>query len=301
MRVRTDLNESPQQSPAPRPRTRARRAKRGPDRASLEGVRATPGRSGREGRSWKRTLQEIVWAHNDRHAHKPKAVSAKTQSERASALFRCFRDLHALGFKIRNPYRLGGRHVAALLADWTADRPRARRATLSAATVQTELSHLRTFAGWIGKPGLVRPAESYVSAPASVTRRYAATADRSWSARDGGSGRPGRGHRPGRCLGGRRAAPRARLRLAGEGGGDAPAPARRAIRDRRARDRGHARRVARGCARHQGRTAAPRPHRFARQARGARRRAKPSSPRTRNRSPTRRERSSRTSTGSTTC
>ena len=183
MRVRTDLNELPQQSPAPRPRTRSRRAKRGPDRASLEGVRATPGRSGREGRSWKRTLQEIVWAHNDRHAHKPKTVSAKTQSERASALFRCFRDLHALGFKIRNPYRLGGRHVAALIADWTAERPRARRATLSAATVQTELSHLRTFAGWIGKPGLVRPAESYVPASASVTRRYAATADRSWSAR----------------------------------------------------------------------------------------------------------------------
>jgi integrase len=183
MRVRTDRIASLQQSPAPRPRTRDRRAKRSPDRASLEGVRAMPGRSGREARSWKRTLQEIVWAHNDRHAHKPKAVSAKTQSERASALFRCFRDLHALGFKIRNPYRLGGRHVAALLADWTADQPRARRATLSAATVQTELSHLRTFAGWIGKPGLVRPAESYVPAPARVTRRYAATADRSWSAR----------------------------------------------------------------------------------------------------------------------
>jgi integrase len=183
MRVRTDLIASLQQSPAPRQRTRGRRAKRSPDRASLEGVRATPGRSGREVRSWKRTLQEIVWAHNDRHAHKPKAVSAKTQSERASALFRCFRDLHALGFKIKNPHRLGGRHVAALMADWTAASPRARRATLSAATVQTELSHLRTFAGWIGKPGLVRPAESYVSAPASVTRRYAATADRSWSAR----------------------------------------------------------------------------------------------------------------------
>lgn len=182
MRVRADLNGSLEKSPAT-PRTRGRHAQRRPDGERLGGVRTTSRGSGRQVHSWKRTLQAIIRAHNDRHAHKPKAVSAKTQSERASALFRCFRDLHALGFKIKNPYRLGGRHVAALMADWTAASPRARRATLSAATVQTELSHLRTFAGWIGKPGLVRPAESYVSAPSSVTRRYAATADRSWSAR----------------------------------------------------------------------------------------------------------------------
>ena len=48
--------------------------------------------------------------------------------------------------------------------------------------VQTELSHLRTLAGWIGKPGLVLPAESYVADPALVTRRSAATEDRSWPA-----------------------------------------------------------------------------------------------------------------------
>ena len=48
--------------------------------------------------------------------------------------------------------------------------------------VQTELSHLRTLAGWIGKPGLVLPAESYASDPALVARRYVATEDRSWPA-----------------------------------------------------------------------------------------------------------------------
>jgi hypothetical protein len=93
-------------------------------------------------------------------------VSFKTQSERAAGLFRCFRDLHALGYKIRNPYCLGGRHVRALVQDWTAAEPRARRRTLSPSMVQTELSHLRTLAGWIGKPGLVLPAESYVADPA---------------------------------------------------------------------------------------------------------------------------------------
>jgi integrase len=48
--------------------------------------------------------------------------------------------------------------------------------------VQTELSHLRTLATWLGKPGLVLPAESYVDDPARVTRRQIATADKSWPA-----------------------------------------------------------------------------------------------------------------------
>jgi hypothetical protein len=110
-------------------------------------------------------------------------VSFKTQSERAAALFRCFRDLHALGFKIRNPYCLGGRHVRALMEDWTAPEPRSRRRPLSPATIHTELSHLRTFTAWIGKPGLVLPAGSYVPDPARVARSSVAASDKSWAAR----------------------------------------------------------------------------------------------------------------------
>jgi integrase len=116
-------------------------------------------------------------------------VSFKTQSERAAALFRCFRDLHALGFKIRNPYCLGGRHVHALMEDWTAPEPRSRRRPLSPATIHTELSHLRTFTGWIGKPGLVLSAESYVPDPARVARSSVATSDKSWPAREVEPGR----------------------------------------------------------------------------------------------------------------
>ena len=149
-----------------------------------DAVRSEPRNTGRRSRWWTRELQTILWDHNDRHATKPKAVSSKTQSERAAALFRCFRDLRALGFMIRNPYCLGGRHVAALVRDWTASQPGSRRRTLSPATIQTELSHLRTFAAWIGKPGLVLPAESYASHPKLVTRRYVATADRSWPAHE---------------------------------------------------------------------------------------------------------------------
>jgi integrase len=141
-------------------------------------------RTGKHRPSWKRILQDIISAHNDRHAIKSKSVSFKTQTERACSLFRCFRDLHTLGYKIRNPYCLGGRHIRALIADWTSPQPRARRTTLSPAMIQTELSHLRTFTNWIGKPGLVLPAEAYVSDPALVTRHYAATKDQSWRGRE---------------------------------------------------------------------------------------------------------------------
>ena len=139
-----------------------------------------PQRYARHRPSWKRLLQEIISAYNDRHAIKHKSVSFKTQTERACSLFRCFHDLHALGYKIRNPYCLGGRHIRALMEDWASPQPRARQATLSPAMIQTELSHLRTFATWIGKAGLVLPAEAYVSDPARVTRHQAATKDQSW-------------------------------------------------------------------------------------------------------------------------
>lgn len=167
------------QGERPSPATRA-----GPDSGLREELGPRPRRPRKERPSWKRTLQHILRLHNDRHATKPKAVGFKTQAERAGALFRCFADLHALGFKIKNPYCLGGRHIRALMEDWTAPQPRSRRRPLSAATIQNELSHLRTFADWIGKPGLVLPAESYVADPARVARRCVATSDRSWPARD---------------------------------------------------------------------------------------------------------------------
>jgi integrase len=149
-----------------------------------DGIRSPRLPGGKARPSWKRALQDIIAAHNLQHASKDKTVSYKTQHERASAIFRCFRDIRALGFKIQNPYCLGGRHVRAVVQDWTAPQPRTRPHRLSPATIRTERSHLRTYATWIGKPGLVQPAEAYVSDPALVTRQCVATRDKSWRARD---------------------------------------------------------------------------------------------------------------------
>ncbi len=185
MSNRFDRNRSPA---APSALTQPRRPSPGM-RPALDAIRPADlglplRRPGRHRPSWKRALQGLISAHNERHATKPKGVSFKTRSERAAALFRCFRDLHALGFKIRNPYCLGGRHVRALMEDWTAPEPRSRRRPLSPATIHTELSHLRTFTAWIGKPGLVLPAESYVPDAARVARASVTASDKSWAARE---------------------------------------------------------------------------------------------------------------------
>lgn len=140
-------------------------------------------------RGWRGELQRILVQHNERHADREKGVSHRTREARALGLFRCFRLLHQLGYRI-SPAALGGRHVKALVRYWTAESTaatdgargtRERQGPLSAAYIQQQLSHLRVFARWIGKPGLVLAAERYVHDKALVTRRYAATRDRTWS------------------------------------------------------------------------------------------------------------------------
>jgi integrase len=120
---------------------------------------------------WKSELQAIIRAHGDRHARKNKIVSNETRQQRAEVLFSIFRELHEIGYKLENPRNLGGRHVEALVQRW--------RERLGAAAIQRKLSILRTFAKWIGKPGLVPPTTKL--AP-EARRTYIAKRDKSWSA-----------------------------------------------------------------------------------------------------------------------
>ncbi|MCG2583871.1 integrase domain-containing protein [Massilia sp. TS11] len=140
---------------------------------------------------WQRELQDILIRHNEQHAHRSKVVSHRTRTARAQALFRCFRLLHAMGFHVR-PAGLGGRHVEWLMRYWTADaavpeklaatgaKVAARAAPYSAAYIQQQLSHVRVFGAWIGKPGLVLPAGHYVADAGLVVRSYSARSDHSW-------------------------------------------------------------------------------------------------------------------------
>ena len=53
---------------------------------------------------------------------------------------------------------------------------------MSPATIQTYFSFMRTFAGWIGKPRLLKPICSYLDDPALHRRSLAAAVDKTWRA-----------------------------------------------------------------------------------------------------------------------
>jgi integrase len=140
-------------------------------------------------RLWKRKLQDQINAHNRQHGSKPKGVSNKTMHERACSLFRSFTLLRRLGFQI-DPTHLAGRHVQLLVNYWTADariaelcRQRGvamRERAHSSGYIEQQLSFLRVYTAWIGKPGMVRPLADYVDDPARFKRSYSARQDRSW-------------------------------------------------------------------------------------------------------------------------
>lgn len=142
---------------------------------------------------WKRTLQDIINRHNGQHGARDKVVSHRTRDARAMALFRMFNLLRTLGYKM-DPRSIGERHVRVLVWYWTrhpaaASLPHGSthkvelpEQPLSPAYIQQQLSILRVFCDWIGKPGMVRPPETYVEDRALVARSSVAERDHGWSA-----------------------------------------------------------------------------------------------------------------------
>jgi hypothetical protein len=123
----------------------------------------------------------ILKRHNWRHSTKDKGVSNKTKQDRSRFciwLIRFLRNHPSRSFRL-DPRSFSGRHVDLVIDLW---RERAKAGELSAATLQTYFSHLRTFTGWIGKPKLLKPIESYFEA-SMIRRHYAAQKDKSWKAK----------------------------------------------------------------------------------------------------------------------
>jgi integrase len=145
----------------------------------------------RHDENWKGELKKIIDKHNGQHAKRDKVVSHSTRDARADFLFSFFRLLRRMGLAVM-PRNLGERQIRLAVEYWTADPKFASylkehhinleplATPLSPAYIQQQLSFLRTFAGWIGKPGLVKSAKAY--APADlVTRALCATRDRTFS------------------------------------------------------------------------------------------------------------------------
>lgn len=87
-----------------------------------------------------------------------KTIGNKTEKTRKQTLRLCFRQLRQMGYKLRSPYSLGGRHVEALASKWVGQN-------LSTSTLHNRLSHLRVFTRWINKPGMVLPPGEYPGIP----------------------------------------------------------------------------------------------------------------------------------------
>jgi len=123
---------------------------------------------------WKATFNAIMKRHNGYTADGGKAASYATQQQRKDTLLKGFRDLRAMGFKFNTVLAFRGKHMEKLVAKWEKDR-------LSPSTLQNRISTFRTFAIWAGKPGMVLPAEHYVSRPDAIKRSYVATEPKTWS------------------------------------------------------------------------------------------------------------------------
>jgi len=141
-------------------------------------------------KSWKVELKEIIERFNDRHKDRNKLISYATRNARRQGLFRIFVLLHQLGHRAR-PRNFSERHIHSLMAYWTArPEPMNIRPAIvtvprptkpySAAYIQQQLSFLRAYSEWIGKPGLIRTAQNYVDDRTLVTRTYCAKRDMGW-------------------------------------------------------------------------------------------------------------------------
>lgn len=121
-------------------------------------------------------LAGIFGAHIDKGATKDKRVGQLTIEKRKEVILGAFSDLYFLRFKIKMVKSLGQKHIQALVTLWETGGQ-------SPATIQNKLSILRTFCGWIGKPGMVKASEKYVGNPDSVKRTMVAQEDKSWEAK----------------------------------------------------------------------------------------------------------------------
>lgn len=123
-------------------------------------------------------IERLIDVRGRKTADGRRIAGERTQMARPYVIKFCFAELYQLGFKLPAPDSLREVHVKALVDHWIATGK-------SASTIQNKLTHLRQFAKWIGKPGLVRHTEYYVDEANlhRVRRQTVATESRAWDAK----------------------------------------------------------------------------------------------------------------------
>lgn len=130
----------------------------------------------RERNAWKAELQTLI----DRYAGlrvNGNTASFRTRAFTAETLFAAFRTLHEeLGMTPR-PANFKEDHVGRLVQHWYYTRNKQIN------TIKNELSILRKFSKWIGKPNMVKPLDVYLPDvdPEALVVRAATTKSKAWS------------------------------------------------------------------------------------------------------------------------
>lgn len=102
-------------------------------------------------------------------------LSQMSQRQRAQALLAMFVELRKVGgMAVTSPYSIRQKHIAWLVRHWVEERQ------LNVGTVELRLTHLRAFASWMGKAGMVGRIDDYIVRPDGYVRGYVAREDRSW-------------------------------------------------------------------------------------------------------------------------
>jgi integrase len=123
---------------------------------------------------WKGKLKAIVREHNRFKVDKPGTVSHRTRDKREADLFAMIATLREIGHKIKDPANLRPKHIEALVEHWM-------ESGKAVSTINNHLSVLRVFCTWLGKERIVKSLADYFP---GLSRQYAATYDKSWSAND---------------------------------------------------------------------------------------------------------------------
>lgn len=105
-----------------------------------------------------------------------KVASDRTTSSYGQCLRTMFKKLFEMGYKLEKPESLSEKHIEALCKEWY-------RLERSPKTMQVNLSHLRIFAGWIGKGNMVKDIHHYLpEVPREKLKvRTVAARSKSWS------------------------------------------------------------------------------------------------------------------------
>lgn len=125
---------------------------------------------------WKKKVAELLAKHAAKRVN-GKVASMETQETTRDILFANFRKLDTMGLRINNPENLSEKHIRALVRYWYYEEKKANK------TMQNQLSRLRVFGEWIGKPGLVRSLAYYLPEvpPETLKVKNATDKSKAWT------------------------------------------------------------------------------------------------------------------------